>query len=240
MMWKYNIRRQQIILHLKNYLKSEEFIFDIVVIFFVSIFDYLVPNSRYNLYDILGHSPKNEYFVVMAIQFIIGFNMGRYGQKISNSKKKGCLNTVGFFLIFFLWLFSMNFIEQDESRGTDYLVLTILTSILAIVFGIMWGMSYEKNFMSSEKENKKRIEIFIRVFLIIFSYSVLMLYQSLEIEDWNIMATMDTNTESIGWVLFVTILTGILPYRILLLLEPPVSFFGVFMGIAVIFFDLFF
>lgn len=236
-MSKYNLYIKQMILHLKNYIKSEELIFDVAILSFILIFDYIVPHSRDKMLDLLQHRPINEFIVVLIIQLIISFNVGRYIERIPDATATlsvGCLTILSYSFIFFLFLFPAFFIEQSWF----YIGLGLLLGILAIYLGLMFGIGYEEDFINSKKNNKKIIKILIRIFLIALSYSALMLYQTLMMEAWG-LDTVGLNIKSIVLVLIVAIITGILQYRILLLIEPPVSFFGVFMGIAVIFIDLF-
>lgn len=233
---KYNLKIKHIIFDLKKYFKSEEFIFDLTVFSFISIFEYLVPHSRDKMLNLLQHSPKNEFIVSISIQIMISFNIGRYGKKISNKNNlKGWFNIFGFIFSFFLFIFPANFIEHSEESSL-YLVLGLILGIFAMLFGFIYGGNYENNFINSKTKNRKKIKNLYRIFLIAFSYSALMLYQALEMEA---MTTFGMDTENIVSVLTVTIIIGLLPYRILLLLEPPVSFFGVFMGITILIINLF-
>lgn len=232
--------RTKLILWLKKefrnagkYLQSEEFIFDAILMFFIIFFDYYTPKSKDSLIELLHHNQKYEFFVGMTIQIFISFNAGRYGQKLSKNKNlSGCLTTIGLGFLFFVFVFPALFIEQDGDSNF-YLVLGTLLGSLVIILSAMIGYYSEKNFINLDKSSIRKIRLIFRNLLLAISYSALMLYRILL---FDAMHLDELNTLSL---IVVLIITGILPYRIILLFEPPVNYWSIFAGSIVILLSIF-
>ena len=213
-----------------DYLSSEQFIFDLIFIFFFILLDFIIPKSKDDIHKLLHNSPAIEFWFSLILQTFVSFGVGRFMQKTKGTSIASWLEFIAFGMGFFLFVFPAFFIEKDGDMNT-YLVLGTIIGIFPIIFGTMIGANYEKKDFKSEKKTYKKV---LNIFLISLSYTFLMLYGNL------LFVELGMDNSSIISIILVMTISGILPYRILLILKPPVEIFGAIIGIVLLLISLFF
>ncbi|MCF6367067.1 MAG: hypothetical protein L3J35_12830 [Bacteroidales bacterium] len=222
--------------NLKTYFKklnTDELYFDLIFAGLITIFQF----TFVNIAGFATESLHPIFLIVFAfiIQFVLSYKLGSLIKRYREYSRKWVINLVGTFS--FLFVFPMIFfvgvgvLMQTEYK-TSQPWMMILILIIIITGVILGNNSISSKYESSEKSKKKnRIIISLTAISLAF----------LNFGFYSLMKSSDANSSIGNIIAFIglMIVSGFLPFRMMMMFAPPKNKRNMIIGLIVIIYDFF-
>jgi hypothetical protein len=125
----------------------EQFVFDLMVILFLFLFDFLLGHSGKSIIDFLN--PNTTLALIYTIQILVSFQLGRvylrYNKKKNTKFENALLNITIFLVYLFLFIgLPSNLGEFSLLEKDPYMMFAFLGGVVALLIGSLLGFNEEK------------------------------------------------------------------------------------------------
>ncbi len=145
---------------IKEYLNSEEFIFDITLAGFMITFNFLFFNSIRTILEIMRENGIFRLLMILFIQIGVALNVGRNIPRIEVAFKSQILKLLIFFWIagfmIFVAIAPLMLFEEISLNPDKFSIIGIIAGIVAIIITLIKAYNYESKFLPVKKTEKDK------------------------------------------------------------------------------------